>query len=144
MPLISVEQALEEAEGPLSRRVLEYVNRSKQFFSRGKEQTVTPADLAPLGELLDLERFERIGGPGETTNWEQYTGMLCSFANASVWEGQFRRITEVPGRAILELQEKGSRRDGSNAFVVNSVTIYEFDDSERLVRLWVYLQGKSH
>lgn len=139
--LKTIEQARAEAQGPLSQRVLEYSRRFGEILELGGKRPLTNADWEPLGELLDKSKFERVGGYNQTMGWNEYLGLLNGFGNASTWQGKVRRITEAPGRVYLELVESGQRRDGSGSFVTNTLTVYEFDDQQKLVRLWVYLQG---
>jgi len=53
------------------------------------------------------------------------------------WEGTLRRITEVPGLVFLELEERNTR-DGVTD-VSHTVTIYEFDSADKLLKLDVYV-----
>lgn len=140
MELIPIEQA--QAEGPLSRRVLEYGRRFGQVIALAGERQVTPQDWELLGEMLDRERFERVGAYQQSMRWDDYLVLLCGFANASTWQGKLRRVTEGKGVVYLEMVESGARRDGSGSFATNTLTVYEFDDAEKLVRLWVYVQGE--
>ena len=52
--------------------------------------------------------------------------------------GTFRRVTEGKNLAILELEERTST--GPLSSVVNSVSVYAFDDAEKIVHIDIYLQ----
>jgi hypothetical protein len=142
--LKTIEQAQAEAPGPLAQRVLEYGRRFGQVLGLASERPLTDADWEPLGELLDKGRFERIGGYNQAMGWSEYLGLLNGFAGVSTWQAKVRRITEASGRVYLELVESGQRRDGSSSFETNTLTVYEFDEAQKLVRLWVYLQQDAH
>lgn len=122
----------------LSRKVLEYSLIMKQLVDAAKEPGFTEASWAPLAAMVDTERFERVGNFKEVMTWGEYIAFLTPWAQHSLWEGSFRRITEAPGLVILELEERSD--SGGFKSVVNSVSVYEFDANERLIHLDIYLQ----
>ena len=68
----------------------------------------------------------------------EYVGFLTGWATSAEWEGSFKRITEAPGLVFLELEERS--RYGEMTSVVNSVSVYEFDEDGKIVHLDIYLQ----
>ena len=121
-----------------SRTVLEYGLITKSLVDRAKEPGFTTANWAPLAELVATDEFVRVGNFKEVMNWTEYVDFLTGWASASQWEGLFKRVTEVGGLVFLELEERSSVGDFSN--VVNSVSVYEFDESDKIRRIDVYLQ----
>ena len=121
-----------------ARTVLEYGLITKSLVDRAKEPGFTTANWAPLAELVATDEFVRVGNFKEVMNWTEYVDFLTGWASASQWEGLFKRVTEVGGLVFLELEERSSVGDFSN--VVNSVSVYEFDESDKIRRIDVYLQ----
>jgi hypothetical protein len=129
-----------EYEG-LSRKVLQYSAAFNQVIGKIKQPGFSDADWAPLESLVDTENFERTGvflkPVAEVIGWDQYKKIIMQYAGGTSWEGTLRRITEVPGLVFLELEERNTR-DGVTD-VSNTVTIYQFNDEDKLTRLHVYV-----
>jgi hypothetical protein len=125
----------------LSRKVLQYSEGFLSIINRIKQPGFSEADWAPLEALVDLKNYRRqgvfLGAVAETSNWRHYKELLMKYAGHTAWEGTLRRITEVPGLVHLELEERNSR-DGVMD-VSNTVTIYEFNSAEKLIKLDVYV-----
>jgi hypothetical protein len=98
-----------------------------------------PADWAPLAEFVAVGEFERVGTLLEVQDWQQYTEMLTQWASATeTFETTVRRISEMPGLVYFEIEERHVR--GGSINVVNSMTVFEFDEDGRIRHLAVYLQ----
>jgi hypothetical protein len=124
-----------ENAGPLTRKVLEYEWSMRQLVPSVK----TPADWAPLAELVAEGEFTRVGTFLEVQDWRQYTEMLTQWATAiDSFETTLRRVSELANRVYYEIEERHYR--GDNIGVVNSMTVFEFNDDGRIRRLDVYLQ----
>jgi hypothetical protein len=125
----------------LSRKVLQYSECFLSIVNRIKTRGFSAADWAPLETLVDLKNFRRqgvfLGATAQTSNWQHYKELLTQYGGATTWEGTLRRITEAPNLVYLELEERNAR-DGVMD-VSNTVTIYEFDAAEKLVKLDVYV-----
>jgi hypothetical protein len=126
----------------LSRKVLRYSDSFRRIVGRAKQPGFSAADWALLEELVDVNAFERVGvflsGKVEVIRWTQYIRYLSQFAGSTSWEGTLRRITEVPGLVILELEERNTREGVTH--VANTVTIYEFNAVGKLCHLDVYVR----
>lgn len=121
--------------GPLTQRVLEYQETIKRLVP----SVTDPADWAPLAEFVAVDDFERIGTFLEVQDWAQYTEMLTMWAKATEsFDAVVRRISELPGLVYFEIEERHTRGGGTH--VVNSMTVFEFDDAGRIRHLDVYLQ----
>jgi hypothetical protein len=124
-----------EKPGPLTRSVLDY----EQAMKRLVPAITGPADWAPLAEFVAVDEFERVGTFLEVQNWQQYTEMLTQWASATeTFETTVRRISELPGLVYFEIEERHVR--GGNVHVVNSMTVFEFDEDGKIRHLDVYLQ----
>lgn len=125
-------------EGSLTDRVLEYERTMKQLVP-----TVTsPSDWEPLAAYIDIEKFERIGTFLEQQNWAQYTQMLTHWASSiDSFETVVRRSSELAPLVYFEIEERHCRGGAVN--VVNSLTVFEFDDHARIRHLAVYLQQRA-
>lgn len=124
-----------ENRGPLARTVLEFV----QTMAGLVPAVDRDADWAPLAEFVAVEAFERIGTFCEMQNWEQYTEMLTQWASATdSFETTVRRISEFRGLVYFEVEERHFR--GGDVNVVNSMTVFEFNEDGKIRHLDVYLQ----
>lgn len=139
-PFTALEEALANTEGELARSVLEYSLRYKRVFELAKSAVVGPGDFDDVAALVDVAQFERIGHMKEVMCWPEYAQFLAGYANSSVWDGSFKRISEMPGVVFLELEERGGPKDGSQTFSVNTLTVFEFNPSGKISHLDVYLQ----
>lgn len=98
-----------------------------------------PADWAPLAEFVAVDGFERIGTFLEVQDWDQYTVMLTHWASSiDSFETSVRRISELSELVYFEVEERHRRGDVVN--VVNSLTVFGFDDGANISHLDVYLQ----
>jgi hypothetical protein len=121
--------------GPLTRTVLDYVETMRQLVPTAK----TPADWAPLTEFVAVDDFERVGTFLEVHDWQQYTEMLTQWSSATAqFETVVRRISELDRLVYYEVEERHQRPTGVH--VVNSMTVFAFDDAGKIVHLDVYLQ----
>ena len=121
--------------GPLTRTVLDYVRTMERLVP-----TVdAPEDWAPLTEFVAVDEFERVGTFLEVQSWSQYTEMLTQWASAiATFETTVQRISELPGLVYYAVEERHLL--GENVNVVNSLTVFEFDDDGKIRHLDVYLQ----
>jgi limonene-1,2-epoxide hydrolase len=124
-----------EGTGPLTRRVLDY-DRTMRGLVPAVE---SPSDWAPLTEFVAVDEFERVGTFLEVQSWQQYTEMLTQWASRiASFETTVRRISETGNLVYYEIEERHTR--GDDVHVVNSLTVFEFDDDARIRHLDVYLQ----
>ena len=125
----------------LSRKVLQYSENFSRIAEKLKQRSLSEADWAPMGELVDVDNFQRVGvfltDRVEVSNWQEYKALITQYGGMTAWEGTLRRITEVPGLVYLELEERNTR-DGVTD-VSNTVTIYEFNQAGKLRKLDVYV-----
>lgn len=130
-----------DSHAGLSRKVLQYGEGFLAIVNKLKLGPLTDADWAPIESLVDTAAYQRVGVfmglKAEVIDWPTYRSYVTAYAAATTWEGTLRRITETPGRVILELEERNGF-DGKTD-VSNTVTIYEFDAAEKLVHLDVYV-----
>jgi hypothetical protein len=126
-----------ENAGPLTRAVLEY----EQTIKRLVPTVEAPADWAQLAEFVAVDEFERIGTFLEVQDWQQYTQMLTQWASATdSFETAVRRVSELPGLVYFEVEERHFR--GGTVDIVNSMTVFEFNDAGKIRHLDVYLQQR--
>ena len=121
--------------GPLTRRVLAYDDTVRRLVDGGAD----PVDWAPLAEFVAVDEFERVGTFREVQDWGQYTEMLARWAAATQsFETSVRRISECGALVYYEVEER--HRRGDRVDVVDSMTVFEFDETGKISRLRVYLQ----
>ena len=125
------------ASGSLTGKVREYDRVMTELVPRVK----TPADWEPLVRFVAVDDFERVGTFREVQDWTAYTEMLTGWATAIDSFGTtVRRISELPNLVYYEIEEQ-HQRDG-NLSVVNTLTVFEFDDEGLIRRLDVFLQQR--
>ena len=133
-PTVETGLSMENA-GPLTRKVLGF----EQTMKRLVPAIEAPADWAPLAEFVAVDEFERVGCFLEVHNWQQYTEMLTGWASATErFETTVRRTSEVGDLVYFEIEERHFR--GGNVHVVNSMTVFSFNEDGRICHLDVYLQ----
>ncbi len=120
------------------RTVLEYSMVVKRLVDESKKPGFTVESWAPLAELVDVDGFQRVGAFKEVMNWPDYVDFLTNWAMSSEWECSLRRVAEASGVVFLELEER--LRMGDVGTVVNSSSVYEFNDAGKIQRVYVYLQ----
>lgn len=135
--LRDVSEVVEEHDG-LSRRVLDYSLLMKRLVDSAKEPGFSVESWAPLAELVAVDEFDRVGPFKDVMSWDEYVRFLTDWATSSEWDCSFKRITETPDLVFLELEEHSKIGDFES--VVNSVSVYEFNDAGKLRHLDVYLQ----
>ncbi len=121
-----------------SRTVLDYCMTTKRLVDQAKQPGFSADSWAPLAELVATAAFERVGAFKEVMKWPEYADFLTNWATSSEWECSFKRITETADRVFLELEEHSAIGDFSN--VVNSLSVYEFDDAGKITHIDLYLQ----
>lgn len=132
-----INDIIDEYSG-LSRKVLDYGVITKRLVDEAKQPGFGVDSWAPLGELIDTEKFVRVGNFKEVMNWNDYVAFLTGWAANSEWECSFKRVTEVGNVVFLELEERSTIGDFSNS--VNSLSVYEFDKAGKITHIDVYLQ----
>ena len=125
--------------GTYARKVLQYGEIIERTVRAAKEPGFTEAGWDELASLLDVARFERVGNDKVAMGWDVYRSLLMGWATTTDFWSEFRRISEVGNIVFLELTEHNTVR-GQAESVVNSCTLYEFDEAGKLVHLDIYLQ----
>lgn len=124
-----------DEHGPLTQKVMQYQDTVRRLVPTAK----TPEDWAPLGSLIAIERFERIGTFLEVQDFQQYTEMLTGWAQSvDSFETTVRRVSELPQLVYFEVEER--HFFGEDVLVVNSMTVFEFDADAKIRHIDVYLQ----
>lgn len=123
--------------GPLTRKVLDYEGLMRRLLPTVKEAK----DWSPLAEFVAIEDFQRVGCFLEVQNWTEYAQMLTQWATSTAkFETTLRRVSELPRRVYFEVEERHFR--GESVEVVNSMSVFEFDEAAKIRRLAVYLQRR--
>jgi hypothetical protein len=126
--------------GALSRKVLQYGDVIERTVKAAKEPGFTAeTGWAELEALMDTAKFRRVGNDKVDMGWDIYRGLLTMWAITTDFWSEFHRISEAGNCVFLELTEHNTPRGGAES-VVNSLSLYEFDDAGKLVHLDIYLQ----
>lgn len=122
-------------EGPLTKKVVAYSETIEKIVPTAR----TAEDFAPLAELVAVETFERVGTFLEVQNWQQATEMMAGWASGiDRFETTVHRISEVKNLVYYEIEER--HYVGDTTVVVNSLTVFAFDDDGKICHLDVFLQ----
>ena len=148
--LLSLEEAKREFQGPLSRIVLEFLTVMDRVVNKDKQPAITKADWEPLGQLIDREKFRRVGNFGVKNDWDSYAELLTLWANSHWWKGYFWRMRELPGSpgqpglVYLESEERSNQahpvREDGDYSTLASIAVYEIDRNNLITGLHVYDQ----
>jgi len=123
----------------LSRTALEYGLITKKIVAgAAKEPGFSVEGWAPLADLIEVDVFERVGNFKEVMNWTDYVNFLTAWAANADWDCSFKRVTESGSTVFLELEERSTV--GEFKSVVNSLSVYEFNDAGKVTHVDVYLQ----
>ena len=128
--------------GHLAAIVLEYDRIISDLVKAAKDPGFSRASWAPLEHLIAVEEFERAGILRETMNWEQYVDFLTKWAASKEFSTTLRRINEVPPLVYYEVEEHHTM--GEETKVINSMSVFEFDEAGKTRHLDVYLQGQLY
>ncbi len=122
-----------------ARTAIEYGLFQKRLMDRSKEaDDYSPDEWLGLKEFV-TDDFERVGNFKEVMTFADMVGFLQAWAPSQHWEGSFKRVTEFDNVVFLELEERVNVGEAQQA--VNSVSVYEFDESGKIRHLDVYLQA---
>lgn len=123
----------------LSRKALEYGMCQMRIATRAKHSPDYSEDeWDELDDFVVVDDFERIGNFKEVMSYQNMKGFLKQWCLTSHWEGSFKRVHEHDNVVILELEERNTYNGVTN--IVNSVSVYEFNNDGKLRHLDVYLQ----
>lgn len=125
--------------GEFARKVLAYVDCIKRTVEKAKQPGFTESGWDELAAMVDTAKFRRVGNDKADMGWEVYRGLLMKWGTTTDFWAEFHRVSEAGNRVFLELTEHNHPRGGVET-VVNSCTVYQFDDAGKLVHLDIYLQ----
>jgi hypothetical protein len=130
-----------ETYAGLTRKVLQWTERFMHIVDMIKQKKLQPRDWAHLEELVDIPNFKRVGvllkPEVEVSNWTHYKAFMIEYGGMVSWEGTLRRITEVPGLVIQELEERNTWNGVTD--ISNTVSIYKFNDAGKVTNLDIYV-----
>ena len=121
-----------------ARTVLDYTAEMKRIVDRAKEPGFDATGCESLTRYVATDTFTRVGPFKDAMEWPDYVTFLTGWAPFQHWECSFRRITEARNLVFLELEERVDPNDPAAA--ANSLSVFEFDDSDRINHLDVHLQ----
>lgn len=122
----------------LARKALDYTETMKSLVDAAKAPDFWSQRWDDLAAFVDTAAFERVGNFKEVMTWPEYVGFLDGWARNSEWECSFKRLTQNDDVVIVELEERS--KVGGVTSAVNSMSVYEFDEAEKIHHLDIYLQ----
>ena len=134
----NVSEIIDDYSG-LSRKVLDYSVTVKGLADECKQPGFQNEKWDELfDQFFDKENFQRIGHLKEVMDYPAYIEFQTKWAPHSDWECSFKRITEQDNVVILELEERITVGGETNA--VNTISVYEFNDTGKFRHIDIYLQ----
>jgi hypothetical protein len=113
---------------PRAEKAITFGDRMAAIVNGESDQTFEEA-LAPL---VDPARFRRRGNERTEWDWQAYLGMLGQWNQVDgKYEKTLHRASEVGNVVYLDLDERSTHGDSVHA--LRSISIYEFDDADRIV-----------
>lgn len=123
----------------LARKVLDYSVTVKGLADECKKPGFQNEKWDELfTQFFDKENFLRVGHLKEEMDYETYIEFQTKWAPMSHWECSFKRLTEQDNVVFLELEERATVQGYTN--VVNTLSVYEFNDAGKIKFIDVYLQ----
>jgi len=122
----------------LIRIVRRWADIYREISERSQHSEITVADFEPITEMVAVDEFTRIGVYKDEADWPLCLEKYVQFAGTSVWSGKLRYIHTVDNIVFQELEETITRPQGAN--VVYTMSVYEFNDEDKVTALRVYMQ----
>lgn len=89
--------------------------------------------------LVDPARFVRRGNERTEMDWPTYRGLLDNWvSHGGTYEKHLHRASEVGNLVYLDLDERSEHADGTIGSL-RSISIYEFDEQDRIVAVDVIM-----
>jgi hypothetical protein len=119
----------EDVTSPRARRAIAYGDKMAEIVNRTTEDT-----WDALLPMIDAQRFVRRGNErDEPMDWPTYRAMLEQWAEHSgKYEKHLHRASEAGNVVYLDLDERAVHA-GGQANSLRSISIYEFDEADRIV-----------
>lgn len=137
------EQRTRAAAGPLARKFIEYSDALRDLVQGSKQPDFDErAAWDRIESYFDLPSFVRYGAFREVTGWNDYRKLLAQWASTTHFWYNFRRLTEAGDRIVWEIEEHNTPVGGEEN-VCHSLTVAQFNDESKIVRLDVYLQTEA-
>lgn len=120
--------AASEVTSERAKRALAYGDKMAEIVNGTTDET-----WDALLPMVDTSRFVRRGNERTELDWDGYRGLLDQWLeHAGKYEKRMHRASEVGNVVYLDLDERAIAKDGS-ANALRSISIYEFDDADRIV-----------
>lgn len=136
--IVTTATATDSTPGPLTRVVLEYC---EMIESRATAAGADAIDWTPLGSVVDVAAFQRIGAYQEVMSWDEYIRFLSEWAGSTRFESSVHRITEVGRVVFQELEERHYK--GDDFIAKNVIAVYLFNDEDKIRHLDIYEQARD-
>jgi hypothetical protein len=112
-----------------AKRAIAYGDKLAEIVNR-----TTDEGWDALLPMIDPERFVRRGNErNEEMDWPTYRALLDQWNGQNgVYEKHLHRATEAGNVVYLDLDERSIANDGKES-TLRSISIYEFDEADRIV-----------
>ncbi len=124
--------------GPLSAKVLHYLDVVARTAARAKASGIALADWDELAALVDTAAFVRIASPTKRFGWDVHIALLTQWAPHADFETTVLDLRETRDCAFARLVERNTI-DGVYR-VVNALSVYTFDGAGKVTGLQTYRQ----
>lgn len=123
-----------EIDSPRARKAMAYGDKLSAIVNGETEET-----WDALLPLIDPARFVRRGNERTEMDWPAYRGLLDQWVgHGGTYAKTLHRASEVGDLVYLDLDERSEHADGTIGSL-RSISIYEFDDQDRIVAVDVIM-----
>jgi hypothetical protein len=120
----------DDVTGELALKAIAWGDRLQGIVNRTSGETWD--SLLPM---IDEKRFVRRGNERTEYDWPSYRTLLDHWAASSEdYQKSLHRASEVGNVVYLDLDERSVSKTGEKSSL-RSISIYEFDDEDRLVAI---------
>lgn len=129
-------------EGSRSERLVAIVRQWADIYAdicrQSQHRKITAEDFNSIADMVNVDEFKRTGIYKDEADWSLCLEKYLQFAGTSLWSGKLRFINAFGNFVFQELEETITRANGEN--VIYTMSVYEFDDDDRVKALRVYMQ----
>jgi len=109
----------------------------EEICRESQQRQIIAEDFDAIAAMVAPD-FKRTGIYKDEADWPLCLEKYLQFAGTSLWTGKLRYIHTVGNVVFQELEETITRSSGEN--VIYTMSVYEFDDTDRVRSLRVYMQ----
>ncbi len=124
--------------GPLSRKVIEFIDTTARLVKRAKQPDFSPDEWNVLAALVAVDAFERVSANKGSRNWQEDMALRSQWSANADFDSKIRRIKELGNLVYMDIEE--NIRAPGQTTSVNTLGIFEFNEAGKLRKVTAYQQ----